>query len=251
MPASAGDAAKTQHKELKKALTEATKKRHERLEEALVTGQTWPAWLWRLLFVDHPLADRSALELVFEVKDKRRWKSFRVTQERTFADPNDTSVEVADDAPVRLAHPADLDANALQEWRDVAERDGWAPPIPQLDRPVSTATRDADLEEVIAGLAVPYARTLAGRLVQLGFKPGEVDEHGMIADRVRTLGGGFFLRLLHGAMPVRQSMIDKELQTPIHRAWFERRGTPVGATTPPPRAYSEGVVLLRQLTEQA
>ena len=71
----------------------------------------------------------------------------------------------------------------------------------------------------------------------------------MVAERVRTRG--FFLRLLHGTVPIRRAMVDKELRAPIHRARFEQRGTPVGATTPPRRAYSEGVVLLRQLTGQA
>lgn len=243
VPKGTADSAKAELAELKKAVREAGKKRVHRLEEALRTGKTWPAWLWRLLYVDHPLADRSTHTLVFEVRSETGWRPFVVTEQRTFVDASGGEVEVPDSAAVRLAHPAETSPSTLQAWQQLADERGWTPPFSQLHRPVFTAKTDADLDEVVRGLAVPYARTLAARLVAAGFEPGEIDEHGLVVDRGRALGENAFFWLRHGAMHIRQSMNSRDQKTPVHRACFHG----MGATAAPARAYSEAVLLLEQM----
>lgn len=238
-------------KALRKEIRRACDKRAARLEEAIRTGTPWPAWLWRLIYVDHPLADATRHTVVFEAAAAPAgpWTAFRVlaSDGRETIGADGDPVEVARDAHVRVAHPVDI-GESLAVWRRVADSEQWAPPFAQLDRASHPRMTEAELAKRVQGLNEVFAKTLASRLARYDFELGPVDEHATVAERYRPLGERFSLWIRHSAMPVRQARMRKDQRARILHAELRAKGKPVAPARVAPRAFSEAMLLLDALT---
>ncbi len=153
----------------KEARALATRERR-RMEAALCAQRRWSLDEFRSLLVGHPLLVhmvRALLWGLYEADGRRQ--TFRVTEDRTFADVNDRALAMpAASAVVGLPHPLHLAEDERLAWSRVFQEYEILQPFLQLGRPVFHRTAEqAALLEVpgVAGLEVPTTRLLglAGR----------------------------------------------------------------------------------------
>ncbi|GAA2454186.1 hypothetical protein GCM10010191_86290 [Actinomadura vinacea] len=133
-----------------------------RLETALVTRRRWPAGEFRALFAEHPLVWHIARRLVWTIEGGG---SFRIAEDRTFADVTDTVLDLPRSATVGIAHPLDL-AGGPDAWAEVFADYEIVQPFEQLGRPVHTLRdeeRAAGRLKRFEGLRLPTARTFGLR----------------------------------------------------------------------------------------
>lgn len=135
-----------------------------RLESAMVQGRSWSAAEFRELFVGHPLLGHLVRRLVWLSDTDGTTTAFRVAEDRTFADVEDSAFTLPDAAAVRIPHPLHL-AGELDVWAELFADHGILQPFPQLERRVfelSAGDAAGPLLERFEGLTVT-----TGRLVGL------------------------------------------------------------------------------------
>lgn len=175
---------------LKKDVKSAAADQIRRFEQAMVRGRRWTAAEHRQLFVDHPLLWHLTRRLVWASFDANGTvtASFRIAEDRSYADANDDPVTLADDAVVGIAHPLHL-GDALNPWGELFADYEILQPFPQLQREVHTFT---DAEGSAATLArwqdavVPTGKVLG--LSRFGWERGEVLDGGVSCEMFRQLG---------------------------------------------------------------
>ncbi len=101
-----------------------------RFELAMIHGRTWRADAFRAYVVDHPLVGHVAKRLVWRVADK----TFRVAEDRSFADLKDAECTLSEEAIVTLPHPLDLGKDQTMEWARVFSDYAVVQPFEQLAR---------------------------------------------------------------------------------------------------------------------
>ncbi|GAA1275067.1 DUF4132 domain-containing protein [Saccharothrix xinjiangensis] len=159
----------------------------ERLELAMVLGRRWSAAEFRTLLAGHPLLWHVVRRLVW-VTDGGA--SFRVAEDRTFADASDDAFELPDDARVGVAHPLRL-GDDLAAWSEVFADYEILQPFPQLGRAVHALDereRRARRLERFEGSVVPVGRLLG--LTKRGWERGQPQDAGVECWILRPLAGG-------------------------------------------------------------
>ena len=222
------DAERAALAETKKQLAEAQAKRNEQLRDAFITGDAWPAWLFRLLFLDHPLATTATLGLVFEVGAGKSWTSFIASGEGAWLDSKQAAVTVDADALVRVAHPSELSDAEFERWCVIAADEQWLPPFAQL----SSERKPKPIADVLSSLAEPFALTLLSKLKRLGFAALRVDE-GIEAHSRRIGADGTEVRVEHRGLPHKRRDIGRSKKAALHGLSFYR-----GAKTIPENKVS-------------
>ncbi|GIJ70470.1 DUF4132 domain-containing protein [Virgisporangium ochraceum] len=106
-----------------------------RLESAMVGRRRWPVAEFRQLFLAHPLLVHLVRRLVWLVHDDAGTGSFRVAEDRTFADAADDARDLPEEATVSVAHPLHLGPD-LAAWTNVFADYDILQPFPQLRRDV-------------------------------------------------------------------------------------------------------------------
>ena len=127
-------------KVLKKQIKEVATIQGGRLEQAMVTGRRWNQEDFESLFVRHPLMTHLAQKLIwggFDDKGKRL-VTFRVTEERDYADPDDNGLSLPKAAVVGVVHPLELADAERARWGEVMSDYEIVSPFPQLGREVYT-----------------------------------------------------------------------------------------------------------------
>lgn len=153
-----------------------------RLEAAMVSGRTWTAGEFRELFVAHPLLWHVVRRLVWlsgAGGGEGPVTSFRVAEDRTFADVRDDAFVLPDDATVTLAHPLRLGAE-LAAWAELFADYEILQPFPQLGRPVHALTGEEAAGHRLArfeGASVPAGRLLG--LTKRGWQRGTPQDAGV------------------------------------------------------------------------
>ncbi|WP_200301030.1 DUF4132 domain-containing protein [Streptomyces adelaidensis] len=112
-----------------------------RLESAMVRGRSWSADEFRELFVGHPLLCHVVRRLVWLSDADGSTTSFRVTEDRTFADVGHSPFALPDTATVRIAHPSQLPSR-LDAWAELFAEHEIPQPFPQLGRQVFELTAE-------------------------------------------------------------------------------------------------------------
>jgi predicted DNA-binding WGR domain protein len=123
---------------LKKQIKEVATIQAGRLEQAMVTGRRWKVADFESLIVRHPLMTHLARKLIWGGYDSsgNRSKTFRITEERDFADPDDETITLEDVALVGILHPLDMIDAEKARWGEVMSDYEIVPPFPQLGRSV-------------------------------------------------------------------------------------------------------------------
>ena len=108
-----------------------------RFEQAMATQRRWTASEQRRHFVEHPLLWHLSRRLVWAAfdTDGSVQVSFRVAEDRTLADHDDTELTLPDDATVGIAHPLHLRSD-LGTWTELFADYEILQPFPQLGREV-------------------------------------------------------------------------------------------------------------------
>jgi predicted DNA-binding WGR domain protein len=167
---------------LKKQVSEVIKLQPARLEQAMITGRRWRVDEFEMLLVQHPLITHLAQRIVWSGYDAagKSIATFRNTEDRTYADPQDETFQLTGIDRIGIIHPLNLSAELRAVWGELMSDYEIIPPFPQLGRPLyglnpgeETAleiTRFKDLEIPIVALV----RTLEN----LGWEKGVLHDHG-------------------------------------------------------------------------
>jgi hypothetical protein len=167
---------------LKKQIKEVATIQAGRLEQAMVTGRRWDAGDFDALLARHPLMTHLAQKLLWAGFDAKgtRVATFRVTEERDFADPEDEGVTLDGVANVGIVHPLELTEAERARWGEVLGDYEIVPPFPQLGRTVyglEPGEESADAIKRFAGLKLP-APSLVFTLEKLGWDRGQAMDAG-------------------------------------------------------------------------
>ncbi len=161
---------------LKKQIKDVATIQAGRLEQAMVTGRRWNAEDFATLLVRHPLMTHLAQKLIWAGFDEqgKRVVTFRVTEERDFANPDDESATLDGLATVGIVHPLELTDAERSRWGEVMGDYEIVPPFSQLGRTVySLESNETSLNEIqrFKGKEL-VAPTLVFTLEKLGWVRG-------------------------------------------------------------------------------
>jgi hypothetical protein len=130
-----------------------------RFEAAMISGETWSATEFSEYFLRHPLARHVVRRLLWRssaatattadvgaanelpadmgIADAGASTCFRLAEDGTLADFNDTTIELSSESVrVRPVHPLELESGARESWQRLFADYQIVGPFPQLDRPV-------------------------------------------------------------------------------------------------------------------
>jgi hypothetical protein len=155
--------------ELKKDVAAVAGDQLRRLERAMADRRRWPVEEFRTFIVEHPLVWHIARRLVWTAEPAADSGSgafsFRIAEDRSFADVKDEAVTLPATARVTIAHPVHL-GGELAAWSDLLADYEILQPFPQLGRTVHALTeeeRQGGRLERFEGAEVPTGRILALR----------------------------------------------------------------------------------------
>jgi hypothetical protein len=161
---------------LKKQLSEVIKTQSKRLERAMIEGRTWQRQEFESFLVRHPLMGNLVRSLIWAGYDNsgQLVATFRVTEDKTYADADDESLDLEEITQVGIVHPAQLSENLRATWGEVMSDYEIMAPFRQLSRTVFSL----DLEEYqsleisrFQGISISSI-TLAGILEGTGWQQG-------------------------------------------------------------------------------
>ncbi|MFB4314259.1 DUF4132 domain-containing protein [Actinomadura sp. 21ATH] len=187
--------------DLKKGVRTIAADQIRRLETAMVAGRTWTAGEFRDFFFGHPLMWHIARRLVWSAEHGGTRTTFRVAEDRTFADADDAVLTLPDGAGIGVPHPVLLTEKERAVWGEVFADYEILQPFPQLGRDVHALTgeeRASGRLERFEGVTVP-AHAVVG-LVRRGWERGSPYDNGVERWISKPLPGGLHavVNLRHG-----------------------------------------------------
>lgn len=251
---------------LKKQIKEVATIQAGRLEQATVTGRRWSADDFETLLVRHPLMTHLAQKLIWAGFDAngKRVVTFRVTEERDHADPDDRQVTLDGVTHVGVVHPLELTDAERERWGEVLGDYEVVPPFPQLGRTVYTlepAEASAGSLDQFKGTVLP-APTLVFTLEKLGWTRGAAmdggcfDEHSKqfpAADVTAVIGyeGSVAMGYIQPdeSLTVQSVQFCKGMRAPSGYGWDVKNTLKLGKV--PPIVISEVLADLHVLKSKA
>jgi hypothetical protein len=178
---------------LKKQVKEVAKLQAERLEQAMVTGRRWIPSDFETLLVRHPLMTNLVRLLLWGGYDEsgRLLRTFRVTEERDYADVNESTASLEGLAKVGVVHPLHLSDAERSAWGEIFGDYEIIPPFAQLGRPVHRLEpEERKAKELVRnkGLRLP-AITLVGLLDRHGWARGIPQDAGIFSEHSKAFEG--------------------------------------------------------------
>ncbi len=174
---------------IKKQVRDVAKAQAERLENAMMSRRLWTPENFKRFLVDHPLMTHLVRSLVWGGydQDRRLICTFRVTDEKDYADVEDDLVTLDGVSQIGLVHPLQLAAGEIAAWGQVLSDYDRVPPFTQLSRK-TYALDDAEKETTeitrYAQLKIE-AVVLIGVLQKLGWVRGAVGDGGMYYEHAK------------------------------------------------------------------
>ncbi|MGW4098532.1 DUF4132 domain-containing protein [Mycobacterium sp. NPDC004974] len=124
---------------LKREARVVAKEQLPRLETAMIHERRWTATEFELIFANHPVMVHLARRLVWGQFDESGSlaTTFRIAEDRSYADVDDTTAALDPDLPVGIVHPLH---GSLAGWAEVFADYEILQPFPQVAREVIRAT---------------------------------------------------------------------------------------------------------------
>ncbi|MCY1078046.1 WGR and DUF4132 domain-containing protein [Archangium lansingense] len=184
-------AAEERWKALKKDAKTAAGLQVLRMELAMCARRRWSAGTFRQFFVEHPLLIHVVRRLVWSsyTADGKLATTFRVAEDRTFADLNEDTWTLPDDASVGIPHALELDAQPAGAWGQIFADYQLLQPFAQLGRPTYSPTAEERTGMELArvkGLKVPTGKVLG--LEARGWRRGPPQDAGVVGWMEKHLG---------------------------------------------------------------
>ncbi len=241
--------AKGRFSAIKKELKRLHSAQKQRMEVNLASQRRWPIATWRDRFQRHPVMHAYSRSLVWESVDGAGavLARFTVTEERELVDAELDQVSLEGAVAVRLLHPVNADAEALDAWREIFADNEIVPFFPQLDRPVyRLGELPEDDEALFDSLPTPTAGPMMGTTQRLGYTQGERGDGGGVYHHTRKLER-YTLTLKHDGL----HPYAPELDLDFRGIAVTRDGEAVAWRTLPAALVSEIVYDLHRLTGAA
>ncbi len=180
-------------KRLKKQIREVVKVQAERLEQAMVTGRRWKPDDFESLLVRHPLLINLVRLILWGQYDEtgKLISTFRVTEERDFADVNEATYRLDGQAKVGIVHPLHLTGDQKSAWGEIFGDYEIIPPFPQLGREARRLEpSEENATEILRnkGIKVPSI-TLVGILDKHGWNRGVPQDGGVFDEHSKPFDG--------------------------------------------------------------
>ncbi|MFI6094316.1 WGR and DUF4132 domain-containing protein [Lentzea sp. NPDC051213] len=217
------DLAPLEHKRfmaLKKDVRTIASDQIQRLERAMVGRRVWTAEEFQTVLAAHPLHWHLVRRLVW-VTDEG--VSFRLAEDRTLATSSDDALILAENATVRVAHPADLQ-DTIGAWGEVFADYEILQPFGQLTRPLHLLAPGEDLLARISKYCdtpYPFGKILG--LTKKGWVRGEPQDAGVECWITRPFpdGAALIARLDPG---IAIGLVDEYPEITFTSVWFSPTG---------------------------
>jgi hypothetical protein len=164
-----------------------------RLEQAMVMRRRWEQKDFEQYLVGHPLLRHLVRRLVwadFGPDGATVRTTFRVAEDDSYADADDSPFTLPDNARIGVAHPVDLGAD-LPRWSEVFADYEILQPFRQLGRPVLALTAEEAESKALtrfAGVRTPAVKVIG--LERRGWKRSDAADAGWQGYLLRDLPDG-------------------------------------------------------------
>ncbi len=167
---------------LKKQLAEVVKIQTLRLEQVMVNDRRWSVPDFELLLVRHPLMLILAQRILWAnySADGKLLKTFRLTEDQSYADSSDETYKLDKESKVGIVHPLGIPKQDSKLWGEIFSDYNIIQPFPQLGRPVYTLeTSEMDEMEItkFKDIEIPVV-SLVRTLEALGWQRSGLHDHG-------------------------------------------------------------------------
>lgn len=174
--------AQARFKQLCKDVRTLGKLQIQRLETAMITGRRWSGADFEQYLVRHPLLVHLVRRLIWGVFDPQGalQTSFRVAEDRSFADSEDEDFALPD-GTIGVLHPVDTSADLLAAWGEILADYELLQPFAQLARPTHRL-QPGEADETVL-VRHPKRRVAVGRVLGLlskGWERGEAQDGGVV-----------------------------------------------------------------------
>lgn len=237
-PEKSGEATTT-YKALQKDVKTLAGQQVSRLEQAMCQGRRWTAEVFRLFLAGHPLVGHLVRRLWWGAWDGTQLRqAFRVAEDGTFADLQDSFWELPEDLQVGVVHPYFLSPEKAQNAAQILADYNILQPFRQVGREVFLLSEQ---EKTTAELSRFEGKTVSVfpllGLEHRGWRRGAAEDGGMSMCYVSPLSGTQELRIsidpgiIAGMVDEYPSQTLGKLYVARHRAW-QGDGTLLGAVDP-------------------
>jgi predicted DNA-binding WGR domain protein len=185
-------AATERYKQLKKDAKAVASLQLMRLEMSMVAQRRWNADNFRMFFLDHPVMRTLAARLVWATyTDGQATQLFRIAEDWTLADRDDTLFELPANATVGIAHLLEMPEAARDAFGQIFADYEILQPFKQLGRETYALS---DAEKAATTLTRFKDKTVATAsmmgLINRGWERGEAQDAGWVGWFSKYLDGG-------------------------------------------------------------
>lgn len=209
---------------LKKQIKEVATIQSSRLENAMVTGRRWTQEDFQMLVVRHPLMTHLAQKLIwatFDAKGKAS-STFRITEERDYADVSDEALTLPKDHVVGLVHPLEMTEDERAAWGEVLSDYEVVAPFAQLGRDVFRLEKGEEKAESLnrfKGLKL-VAPTLVFTLEKMGWVRGIGMDGGCFDEHSKQFPAANVTVVVHYDGTVGMGYIDPDEMLTLEEIYF-------------------------------
>lgn len=175
---------------IKKQVREVAKVQSSRLESALIGKRRWSLDEFETFIVNHPLMIHLARRLLWGSYngDRNPVLTFRITDEKDYANAEDDSITLDGANSIGLVHPLQLNEDELAAWNEIFSDYEIVPPFPQLARKVyKLQPEEAEVTEITRFADIQIeSLTLIGILQRLGWQRGSAMDGGAVHGHIKS-----------------------------------------------------------------
>ena len=208
----------------KKQIKEVIKLQALRLEQAMITERRWKINEFETLLVRHPLMFQLVRLLVWTAFNSqgKQIGTFRITQDRNYANLANESFKLEGVAEVGIIHPSHLSETEQKQWNELFNTYGIIPPFAQLNRPVYNLTpTEAKAQEItrFKNIKIPVI-VLRGTLEKLGWMPGSLCDSGFIYEHLKPFYAANITAIVTGYEGIQIGFAGDETDRIIAQCFF-------------------------------